>query len=160
VSSSILTKVKMRYAHDHRINDNFTPRTETKAVTVYPVKDLLAILPKSLHTAVRTSRYHTKSNDSLTFHAQVHRSRSANLEENGRKLMEEITRIYHANTPAETSDEKKKKHQDMYVTPYYRACAGALANMMHISAAKFHESRMRSKKAHSSKKQSRRGFID
>jgi peptidyl-tRNA hydrolase ICT1 len=80
---------------------------------VYPVKELLAILPKSLHAAVRSSRYHTTSNDSLTFHAQTSRSRTANLEENGKKLIEEITRIYHANTPAETSSDKKEKHKEM-----------------------------------------------
>lgn len=95
--------------------DNALARTETKAVTVYPVKDLLAILPKTLHSAIRASKYHTSGNDSLTFHAQSTRSRTANMEENGRKLMEEITRIYHANTPSETSQEKKEKHKAMYV---------------------------------------------
>ena len=88
-------------------------RTETKAVTVYPVHELLAMLPKTLHSFVRASRYYTANNDSLTFHAQTTRSRTANQEDNRRKLMEEITRIYRENTPNETSEEKKKKYEEM-----------------------------------------------
>jgi peptidyl-tRNA hydrolase ICT1 len=91
-------------------------RTETKAITVYPVKELFSVVPVALHSAIRASRYHTANNDSLTFQAQSHRSRTANLEENGRKLLDEITRIYHENIPAETSKEKKEKHKDMYDT--------------------------------------------
>lgn len=94
-------------------------RTETKAITVYPVKELLAVLPPALHSAVRSSRYHTANNDSLTFQAQSHRSRTANLEENGRKLVDEITRIYNENIPAETSKEKKEKHKEMYASQSY-----------------------------------------
>lgn len=91
------------------------PRTETKAITVFPVWELLALMPTLLHPFVRESRYYTASNDSLTFHAQTTRSRTANQEENRRKLMDEITRIYRENTPNETSEEKKNKYQEMYV---------------------------------------------
>ncbi|UKZ76352.1 hypothetical protein TrVFT333_004054 [Trichoderma virens FT-333] len=90
------------------------PKGKTKAVTVYPVKDLLAVLPKYLHSAVRSSKYYTAGNDSLTFSAQTHRSKSANLDENKRKLIDEVMSIYREMTPAETSSEKKKKHQEMY----------------------------------------------
>jgi peptidyl-tRNA hydrolase ICT1 len=92
---------------------NEQERTETKAVTVYPVRELLAMLPKTLHSFVRASRYYTTNNDSLTFHAQTTRSRTANQEDNRRKLMEEITRIYRENTPNETSEEKKKKYEEV-----------------------------------------------
>lgn len=88
-------------------------RTETKAITVYPVWELLSILPKTLHPFVRPSRYYTANNDSLTFHAQASRSRTANQEDNRRKLADEITRIYHENTPNETSEEKKKKYEEV-----------------------------------------------
>lgn len=78
------------------------------------MKDLLAVLPKYLHSAVRSSKYYTAGNDSLTFAAQTHRSKSANLDENKRKLIDEVMGIYRELTPAETSSEKKKKHQEMY----------------------------------------------
>jgi peptidyl-tRNA hydrolase ICT1 len=82
---------------------------------VYPVRDLQAILPSTLHAGIRQSKYYTAGNDSLTFHAQTFRSRDSNADENRKKLMDEVTRIYHENTPAETSSEKKQKHQDMSV---------------------------------------------
>lgn len=114
MSNSVIITAECGHWKISQSNGGFA-RTETKAVTVYPVRELIAILPKTLHAAIRASRYHITSNDSLTFHAQSHRSRTANLEENSRKLMEEITRIYHANTPSETSHEKKEKHKEMYV---------------------------------------------
>lgn len=71
------------------------------------------MLPKTLHASVRSSRYYTANNDSLTFHAQTTRSRTANQEDNRRKLLDEITHIYHDNTPNETSEEKKKKYEEV-----------------------------------------------
>ncbi|KJZ76804.1 hypothetical protein HIM_03681 [Hirsutella minnesotensis 3608] len=115
-------------------------KTETKAMTVFPVKELLGTLPKALHSGIRASKYYTASNDSLTFHAQTHRSRTANAEDNRRKLVEEVTRIYRDCIPSATSVEKRKKHQDI--------------------EKRFHESRIKQKKFHSSKKQSRRGSPD
>lgn len=79
------------------------------------MKELLGVLPKFLHSAVRSSKYYTAGNDSLTFSAQTHRSRSANLDENKRKLIDEVMSIYRDMTPAETSSDKKKKFQEVYV---------------------------------------------
>lgn len=75
------------------------------------------MLPKFLHSGIRASKYYTASNDSLTFHAQNHRSRSANTNENRRKLMEEVSRLYREQVPSETSGDKKKKHGEMWVLP-------------------------------------------
>ena len=88
-------------------------RTETKAITAYPVMELLPMLPKLLHGAVRASKYYTAGNDSLTFHAQAQRSRTANADENQEKFFGEVDRIYRDNVPAETSGDKKKKHDNM-----------------------------------------------
>ncbi|KAL7951511.1 hypothetical protein V8C42DRAFT_304294 [Trichoderma barbatum] len=125
------------YARSSGPGGQHVNKTETKAVTVYPVKDLLAVLPKYLHPAVRSSKYYTAGNDSLTFSAQTHRSKTANLDENKRKLIDEVMGIYREMTPAETSSEKKKKHQDI--------------------EKRFHEARVQDKKFISAKKQSRRG---
>ncbi|UZP32595.1 hypothetical protein NXS19_000411 [Fusarium pseudograminearum] len=112
-------------------------KTETKAITAYPVGQLLSILPKSLHPSIRKSKYYTSTNDSLTFQAQDSRSRDANADDNRRKLTDEVMRMYKEATPAETSVEKRKKHEEI--------------------GKKFHESRMKQKKFTSAKKQSRRG---
>lgn len=79
------------------------------------------MLPKSIHFGIRKSKYYTANSDSLTFQAQTSRSRDANAEDNRKKLVEEVTRIYHEATPAETSEEKKKKHEDMLVLPNKRS---------------------------------------
>ncbi|KAL7938820.1 hypothetical protein V8C35DRAFT_276049 [Trichoderma chlorosporum] len=135
--ASQLPKGTTTYARSSGPGGQHVNKTETKAITAYPVKDLLAVLPKHLHYVVRYSKYYTAGNDSLTFSAQTHRSKSANLEENKRKLIDEIMSIYREMTPAETSSEKKKKHQEI--------------------EKRFHEGRVQDKKFNSAKKQSRRG---
>ncbi|KAH0529518.1 hypothetical protein TsFJ059_004253 [Trichoderma semiorbis] len=131
--ASQLPKGNTTYARSSGPGGQHVNKTETKAVTVYPVKDLLAVLPKYLHSAVRSSKYYTAGNDSLTFAAQTHRSKSANLDENKRKLIDEVMGIYRDLTPAETSSEKKKKHQEI--------------------EKRFHETRVQDKKFNSAKKQ-------
>jgi peptidyl-tRNA hydrolase ICT1 len=80
---------------------------------MYPVKELLPLLPQALHKAVRSSRYYTASSDALTFHAQTSRSRGTNLDNNRKKLEDEISRIYREMIPGETSAESKEKHKQM-----------------------------------------------
>lgn len=88
-------------------------RTETKAISVYPVKDILASIPPLLHPSLRLSQYYTAGNDSLTFQAQTHRSRTANAEENRKKLVSEITQIYERKVPAETGSDKHAKYKEV-----------------------------------------------
>jgi peptidyl-tRNA hydrolase ICT1 len=64
-----------------------------------------------LHSSVRSSQYYTASSDALTFQAQEHRSRTANADENKKKLLSEITRIYSKVVPAETGDDKREKYK-------------------------------------------------
>lgn len=78
------------------------------------------MLPKTLHAGIRKSKYYTANSDSLTFQGQTSRSRSANAEDNRRKLVDEVTRIYHEATPAETSEDKKKKHEAMLVNSWFK----------------------------------------
>ncbi|TWU78197.1 hypothetical protein ED733_007820 [Metarhizium rileyi] len=108
-----LPKGSTTYARSSGPGGQHVNKTETKATTVYLVKDLLAAIPRNLHSVVRFSKYHVASNDSLTFQDQTHRSRTANADENRRKLVEELTRIYKETTPGETSHDKKKKHEMM-----------------------------------------------
>ncbi|OAQ99633.1 hypothetical protein LLEC1_06756 [Akanthomyces lecanii] len=105
------------------------PRTETKAISVFPVKDILAVTPSILHPSIRMSPYYTAGSDSLTFQAQTHRSRTANADENRQKLAAVIAQLYEEKVPAETGSDKHAKYKEV----------------------------LKDKKFNSSKKQSRRG---
>ncbi|KAG8409756.1 hypothetical protein J3458_018838 [Metarhizium acridum] len=135
--ASQLPKGSTTYARSSGPGGQHVNKTETKATTVYSVRDLLSTLPRNLHAVVRYSKYYVASNDSLTFQDQTHRSRTANADENRNKLFEEVIRIYKEITPAETSDEKKKKYE--------------------VIKKRFHEARIKQKKFASAKKQSRKG---
>lgn len=88
-------------------------RTETKATTTWPVAQLLSILPKLLHSGIRSSKYYAKRNDCISVQAQTQRSRTANAEENHQKLFEEIQKLYNSTVPGETSPEKKGKYDSL-----------------------------------------------
>ncbi|KAI0487034.1 hypothetical protein F4859DRAFT_510816 [Xylaria cf. heliscus] len=112
-------------------------KTETKATSVWPVEELSKGLPRLIRSALRSSRYYSMRNDSITIQAQTQRSRMANTEENRQKLIQELHRIYQEQVPAATSEKKIKKHEA-------------------IEKA-FHQSRLKQKQYQSSKKASRRG---
>ncbi len=84
-------------------------RTETKATTWWAVDELTDILPKPLHPKIRSSKYYTRRNDSLSIQAQTERSRTANAEENRQKLYEELVKMYQETVPGETDPAKKEK---------------------------------------------------
>ncbi|KAL2151333.1 hypothetical protein VTH82DRAFT_6431 [Thermothelomyces myriococcoides] len=70
----------------------------------------------------------------------VNKSRSANADENRRKLFEEIQELYRKTVPGESSPETTKKYEELKKS----------AN----------EARLKAKKMQKSKKASRRGFDD
>jgi len=70
-------------------------------------------LPKVLHSKLRSSAYYSKGSGAVSFQAQTQRSRNANVEENRRKLFEEIVRVYKETVPGESSPDKAKKHEAM-----------------------------------------------
>ncbi|KAL2176649.1 uncharacterized protein P884DRAFT_31763 [Thermothelomyces heterothallicus CBS 202.75] len=115
-------------------------KTETKATTTWPVPQLLGFLPKLLHAGVRESKYYSRRSDCLTIQAQTHRSRSANADENRRKLFEELQELYRKTVPGESSPETAKKYEALKKS----------AN----------EARVKAKKMQKSKKAFRRGFDD
>ncbi|KAK1757291.1 meiotically up-regulated gene 82 protein [Echria macrotheca] len=112
-------------------------KTETKATTTWSIQQLTAILPKLLHQGLRSSKYYSKRNDSISIQAQTERSRSANRDENHQKLFEELQSLYRISVPGETSPEKARKYEALKKS----------AN----------EARINLKKQQSSKKQFRRG---
>jgi hypothetical protein len=88
-------------------------RTETKAITTWPISQLTPLLPKIMHSYLRASKYYTAQKDCLSFQAQDSRSRTVNTEENVKKLWEEISRIYEEAVPSETSPEKRQKYAQL-----------------------------------------------
>ncbi|KAF4822230.1 hypothetical protein CGCTS75_v010850 [Colletotrichum tropicale] len=137
---SQLPQGQTSYARSSGPGGQHVNKTESKAITAWPVKDLLPMLPKLLHRGIRESKYYTARSDSLTFQAQEHRQRTANSDENQQKLINEVQRIYRETVPGETSNEKKKKHAEI--------------------AKSFNEGRLKQKKHLSSKKQNRRASFD
>ncbi|ROT35780.1 hypothetical protein SODALDRAFT_51123 [Sodiomyces alkalinus F11] len=135
-----LPKGQTSFARSSGPGGQHVNKTETKAITTWPVKDLIAVLPKLLHPGVRASKYYTARTDCLTIQDQTHRQRSANTDENFRKLVEEVQRIYQERVPNESSPAKQQKYIELERT--------------------FHKTRLQQKKNHSSKKQGRRGPSD
>jgi peptidyl-tRNA hydrolase ICT1 len=86
-------------------------RTESKATTVWSVPELSRSLPSLVKSVLRTSRYYSRRNDTITIQAQTQRSRSANRDENHKKLSEELLRLYRERVPGETSEKKAKKYK-------------------------------------------------
>ncbi|ETS73752.1 hypothetical protein PFICI_14698 [Pestalotiopsis fici W106-1] len=106
-----LPKGQTSYSRSSGPGGQHVNKTETKATTVWAVHELTRILPKLMHPALRTSRYYTSRNDSLTIQAQTQRSRTANTDENVQKLVEEIQRIYRESVPGVTTAKKIKKYE-------------------------------------------------
>ncbi|KAI0123606.1 hypothetical protein BJ170DRAFT_639756 [Xylariales sp. AK1849] len=131
-----LPKGQTSYSRSSGPGGQHVNKTESKATTVWAVSELAKGLPKLMHSGLRSSRYYTSRNDSITVQAQTQRSRSANTDENHEKLVDELQRIYRETVPGATSVKKMKK---------YEALEKA-----------FHEGRVRSKKQHSAKKDSRK----
>ncbi|KAI1385926.1 uncharacterized protein F4822DRAFT_414478 [Hypoxylon trugodes] len=134
---SQLPKGYTNYSRSSGPGGQHVNKTETKATTVWPVKELSKSLPKLVFAALRSSRYYSKGNDSISIQCQTQRSRSANENENHLKLAEEIEKIYKENVPGVSSQEKAKKHEALRKKAY--------------------EARANLKKYKSSKKSERRG---
>lgn len=96
-------------AHCIRMVDSY--RTETKATTAWPVRELLKVLPTILHPHVRSLKYYSKRADSIIIQAQTERSRSANVGENHQKLFEELQNLCKDIVPGETAPEKHQKYE-------------------------------------------------
>ncbi|KAK0611542.1 hypothetical protein B0T14DRAFT_330856 [Immersiella caudata] len=86
-------------------------KTETKATTTWPVKQLMTILPSLLHEGIRSSKYYSQRSDSISIQAQTQRSRTANRDENHQKLFEELQALYRSTIPGETSADKTRKYE-------------------------------------------------
>ncbi|XXH01919.1 nuclear polyadenylated RNA-binding protein 3 [Hypoxylon texense] len=132
-----LPKGQTTYSRSSGPGGQHVNKTESKATTVWSVEELSKSLPKLIRSALRTSRYYAKGNDSIIIQAQTQRSRSANNEENHQKLAKELQKIYREQVPEKTSSEKIKKYEALEKS--------------------FHSNRIKSKKQQSSKKAFRKG---
>ncbi|KAK2608014.1 hypothetical protein N8I77_006652 [Diaporthe amygdali] len=112
-------------------------KTETKAITTWPVSELSQVVPKLMRPLLRSCKNYVKGNDCISFQAQTKRDRNANAEENRAKLLEELHRMYSDAVPGDTSAEKTQKHKALEKSS--------------------RESRLKAKKFQSSKKQFRKG---
>ncbi|KAI0122680.1 hypothetical protein F4814DRAFT_409576 [Daldinia grandis] len=136
-TESSLPKGQTSYSRSSGPGGQHVNKTESKATTVWSVEELSKGLPKLVRLSLRSSRYYSKGNDSITIQAQTQRSRSANTDDNHSKLVEELQKIYREQVPGTTSSQKIKKYEALEKSA--------------------RESRLRSKKEHSSKKAFRKG---
>ncbi|KAJ2896976.1 uncharacterized protein MKZ38_005075 [Zalerion maritima] len=112
-------------------------KTESKATTTWSIIQLEHLCPKLMHTGLRESKFFAQRSNSMIFHAEEHRSKTANQDENPRKLYEELQKIYKASVPGGQSAEKVAKYTNL--------------------AKKASEDRMKAKRFASAKKKSRKG---
>ncbi|KAI1469145.1 uncharacterized protein F4812DRAFT_422168 [Daldinia caldariorum] len=136
-TESSLPKGQTTFSRSSGPGGQHVNKTESKATTVWSIDELSKGLPKLIRSALRSSKYYSRRNDSITIQAQTQRSRSANTDDNRLKLTEELHRIYRERVPGTTSGEKIKKYEALEKSA--------------------RESRLRSKKLHSSKKAFRKG---
>ncbi|OCT44034.1 peptidyl-tRNA hydrolase domain protein [Cladophialophora carrionii] len=110
-------------------------KVNSKAQLRVPIGQLLPLLPAALHKPILTSRYYAENTSSLLIQADESRKAQANKDACYRKLNELIVDVFKHTVPGETTDEQKEK-------------------VKRLQKAE-NESRLRWKKLHSSKKQSR-----
>ncbi|EHY55618.1 hypothetical protein HRR83_007832 [Exophiala dermatitidis] len=110
-------------------------KVNSKAQLRVPVARLLPLIPPILHQGILASRYYAESSSSLVVQADESRKQQANKETCFRKLAQLIMDEYKRAVPGETTDVQKKKVEGLQKAE--------------------NEARLKKKKLHSSKKQSR-----
>ncbi|KAL2274304.1 hypothetical protein FJTKL_03295 [Diaporthe vaccinii] len=136
-SEDALPKGTTTFARSSGPGGQHVNKTETKAITTWAVSELSQVVPKLMRPLLRSSKNYVKRKDCISFQAQTKRDRNANADENRAKLLEELQRMYSDTVPGDTSVEKVQKHKALEKS--------------------FRESRLKTKKYQSSKKQSRKG---
>ncbi|KAL2421752.1 hypothetical protein ABEF95_004993 [Exophiala dermatitidis] len=110
-------------------------RVNSKAQLRVPVARLLPLIPPILHQGILASRYYAESSSSLVVQADESRKQQANKETCFRKLAQLIMDECKRAVPGETTDVQKKKVEGLQKAE--------------------NEARLKKKKLHSNKKQSR-----
>lgn len=133
---------------DHRVN--------TKATLRLPLDKLLPLVPSILHQYLRSSRWYATRSNSLLLQADSSRKQSVNVEDCKKKLHDLLVSAGKSAVRAEVSPEKKAKLKREYVIALLGTLELLRLNLSLCSKKAWDEARLTSKKAHSSKKSSRR----
>ncbi|KAK5049342.1 hypothetical protein LTR84_004271 [Exophiala bonariae] len=110
-------------------------KTNSKAQLRVPLDKLFPLIPAVLHKGILSSRYCAEKSSSLLIQADESRKQQANRDTCFRKLNDLIAEVYSHSVPGETSEEQQKK-------------------VIRLQKAE-KEARLKAKKLHSSKKQTR-----
>ncbi|PHH52902.1 Calcium/calmodulin-dependent protein kinase type I [Ceratocystis fimbriata CBS 114723] len=89
-------------------------KTESKAITSWPIHEIITLVPRLLRPKLRESKYYTERTDSLSFSAQTSRQRSSNVDENRTKLLAELMCMYESTVPGESDLSKTHKYDKVY----------------------------------------------
>ncbi|PWY92561.1 hypothetical protein BO70DRAFT_391956 [Aspergillus heteromorphus CBS 117.55] len=115
-------------------------KVNSKATLRIPLHSLLPLVPRFLHPALLATRYVAARTQSLVIQSDESRKQTANVESCYDKLHQLLRSVAEDNIPGETSQEQRD-----HVRKLQKAA---------------NESRIKSKKMHSSKKSNRRGSYD
>jgi len=110
-------------------------KVNSKAQLRIPVDRLLPLIPEVLHKGILSSSYYARNSSSLVIQADDSRKQQSNKESCYRKLNQLVVDVYQHAVPGETTEEQKEK-------------------VRRLQKAE-DEARLKWKKHHSSKKQSR-----
>jgi len=88
-------------------------KTSSKALTEWPLPDLLSHVPKVLHQSLRDSRYYVASSNSIKIQCDSHRGQSENEAETHKRLAEELSKMYTQRVPGVTDPETKKRVEQL-----------------------------------------------
>jgi len=92
---------------------NLFLRTSSKALTEWPIADLLTHVPKVLHQGLKDSRYYVASSQSIKIQCDTHRGQTENEAETHKRLGEEISKVYAQRVPGVTNPETKKRVEQL-----------------------------------------------
>ncbi|KIV96629.1 hypothetical protein PV10_00468 [Exophiala mesophila] len=126
---------EFRYSRSSGPGGQNVNKVESKAQLRVPIDRLLAIVPEVMHKPLRASRYFAENSSSIVIQADDSRKRETNKDTCIRKLNDLIIDVYKQSVPGETSESQKQRVKDLQTRE--------------------NEARLKSKKQHSSKKQSR-----
>ncbi|KAI9643587.1 hypothetical protein NHQ30_008209 [Ciborinia camelliae] len=105
------------YTHSGGAGGQKTNKTASKANTVWPMKNLEAILPSIISKGLRRGTHYVKNTDGIQIQCDSSRNRTDNQEETHRRLHEEIKNIYRTTVPGKTSIEQQQRVKHLLKSP-------------------------------------------
>ncbi|QSZ31147.1 hypothetical protein DSL72_000710 [Monilinia vaccinii-corymbosi] len=116
--STIPEKIaKTTYVHSGGAGGQKVNKTASKANTVWPMKELEAILPPIISKGLRRGTHYVKNADAIQIQCDSSRSRTKNQKETHQRLYEEVKHIYKTTVPGKASIEQQQRVKHLTESP-------------------------------------------